>query len=279
MELDDKVEETIKKYRLSTIPDVQNKVKAILITFKFLSKNGKEFYNEHMFEKTLLGFINFPYKKALKGQIFKCLAALCVWYKREGTNSETQSEQAGGIARDLRNRGFIFVRDDDNPNLYAEKKGVDTIRKIVGFRETFSRKGRFDKKARIKFLKGKKDPFTGETKNLVIDHRTPQHAAERCKEHHADLTMIMIEKGEADEFFQAMSETSNQRKRHVCELCLTGGEIILPPAYEYISNGAYKKDFKDGGVGCRGCFWHNYKNPLRPECFNTFKNSVKKKEV
>lgn len=188
------------------------------------------------------------------------------------------SHHPPAICRNLRNRfGVVFA---GNGNDFVERHDVlGSTRRIQGFAGGSTAEEssliRLSAKDRQAFLRGKQDPLTGSTSTLQIDHRVPASAARKVGRAPDTLSKADLEDGTAEELFQALNRTTNARKREVCEKCLAGGKIEIPPvAAADKPDDHWRQTFDDARAAnlppeappCLGCFWHRPEHSFAQAC-------------
>jgi hypothetical protein len=191
----------------------------------------------------------------------RSLAVLVMCYKQECLEDDLRkfSGQSAGVARSLREMGFIFKKPSDSKNYEYRNKDRERCRKITGGAEVKMDASdgtiRLSKRAGRKLYSGRCDPITGcaDPKKLIPDHRVP---IERSKMEHdapAELDDGMVDDGSWERDFQITSESTNALKSRACEECRVSGAIRLPPM---VSNWIFA-DTYDETEKCKGCFWHD----------------------
>jgi hypothetical protein len=186
--------------------------------------------------------------------------------------------QPAAQCRDLRDKHHVVFAGSGRD--YVERHPtLGRTRRIQGFASGRILEERdlirLSPKDRQAFLKGKRDPLTGSTSNLEIDHRTPAAAARKVGRAPDTLSKADLEDGSAEELFQALNKTTNARKREVCTKCLDGGEIEIPPvAAAGKPEGHWRRTFADPRAAhlppeappCLGCFWHRPELSFEEAC-------------
>lgn len=190
------------------------------------------------------------------------------------------SDQSAKPVQALRNAGFVF-ESNGGPNRVIRENGVPG-RRISGFEAQDNRRVAgltLSKRDRDAFLAGKRDPWNGMRRDMEIDHRQPVEASVRAGEDYPELTAGMIEDGDDDLYYQALTKSSNLAKRGACQGCLNGEEIRVPAVgleIERLSGQRYKRRFEDnldhnaetGAPACAGCFYFNFSLRMDQDFFN-----------
>lgn len=181
------------------------------------------------------------------------------------------SDQSAKPIQGLRNAGFLFA-SNGGPNYTVTENDVSG-RRILGFEAPVNRKVAgltLSARQRKQFLAGRRDPYTGMTRDLEIDHRQPVEASARVSQEYPDLTPALAATGEADLYYQPLAKSSNIAKRGACHGCLKGEEIRVPTVGEEIENitgQRFKRRFEDnhahnaktGAPACAGCFFFDFR--------------------
>lgn len=202
----------------------------------------------------LLCDAKFPTAKNELGLLWLC-------WKRESSLAEQSrvSTQSAAVARNLKNRGYVFGHDAPEGATVARRtirrNGVEH-RMITGKNECEkpSRHIQLSPANKKKFLTAKRDFLTG-VRGEEIDHRVPVMACIRAGVAVAELRDSNF--AEADKHFQSVSKGTNMAKKNACQKCLAGEAIPLPPCIR-ASGRKYKTHWEHHyveGDPCRGCFW------------------------
>ena len=213
--------------------------------------------NEKIWDKKLLMFCNLPTAS-------KELAIINLAYHRQCPNkklAEVSDQQSKPIQR-LRELGFIFKESLASNGPRYTQNGT---RMIVGFKakklySSLKKCSKFND-----FKNSHHDPITSQKHSLELDHRTPNIACNKLKIAPKQLTNELIETGQADDYFQFLSRSTNCIKREACKKCIVGQTIPLP---DVICKEIYKQHWDEmceKTKSCIGCFHHNYKKPQFPE--------------
>lgn len=192
------------------------------------------------------------------------------------------SDQSAKPIQILRNAGFVFDTDG-GPNFVVRVDGVPG-RRVSGFEAQPDRRAaalNLTRTERLAYIAGRRDPLTGMTQDMEIDHRQPVEASARLGEDYPDLTQALIDAGEADLYYQPLSKSTNIAKRGACHHCRNGEEIRVPETgllIELATGQRYKRFFEDnldhnretGAPGCAGCFFFDCR--LRMGMSQVFRN-------
>lgn len=196
----------------------------------------------------------------------RLVALLLLNWKRDASLIEQArvSAQAGKPRQILRDEyGFIF-RNSKNPRQTFRKNGLEYTRIESQDLSKLTKPTVTSTRLISLFLKDKKDFLTGESSHLQVDHRIPVSACKVAGIKPKELTQELIDSGEADKHFMAITNRTNCRKREVCTKCLRGEQIELP---ECIDSSKYKTHFKqaplDATNPCLGCFYHDHTTTLQ----------------
>lgn len=208
------------------------------------------------------------------------LAVLATCWRRNCPKAEYRkiAPQTASQCRTLRNRfGVVFV---GTQRAYTEQHDdLGATRRIQGFQTDGTAEDanliRLNPRQKSRFLAGQKDPMTGSSSTLEIDHRTPVSAARKAGLAPDTLSPADLEDGSAHERFQALNKTTNTRKREVCRKCLEGEEIEIPPVaamgrpadhWRTRFEDPRARDLPPQASPCLGCFWHRPEHSFAQAC-------------
>lgn len=208
------------------------------------------------------------------------LAVLATCWRRNCPKAEYSkiAPQTASQCRNLRNRfGVVFV---GTGRAYVEQDDdLGQTRRIQGFQTDVTAEDanliRLNARQKSRFLAGQRDPMTGSSSTLEIDHRTPVAAARKAGVAPDTLSPADLEDGSAHERFQALNKTTNARKREVCRKCLEGEEIEIPPVAAMDRPAGHwrtrfedprAKDLPPEAPPCLGCFWHRPEHSFAQAC-------------
>lgn len=210
------------------------------------------------------------------------MAAYKTWVSTE--DLKAISNQSAKPCQMLRDLGFQFQKDKKQNNELSThylcyQDGVEG-RKIIDYYKNHSAdQGKIKLSAKEKkvFLLKEVDYLTGRKDKLQIDHRCPTQAIIKAGIRYPDLNTELVSKGLDKKYYQGLTSNSNTQKKSVCQNCLNGHDIKLPPVGETLVKAGYvyKKNFEDHLVEnqknqeeyqqlpCFGCFYFNHEEPLK----------------
>lgn len=207
------------------------------------------------------------------------LCILIEIYKRKKTLTDLQkySKQSAKPLELLRKRGFILAKNNPKSKNYTTKnENGDICREIIGFQKVDNyNEAAFNISSsdRKKFIGEKSDFVTNKKIDLEIDHREPKEAIKKSGDSYPNLDSTLIDSGKADDYYQVLTRDTNLSKKSACTKCLNGDKIDRLPLIQELEilGYKYKKKFydnssenkKNGLPTCHGCFWFNYKKPLK----------------
>lgn len=220
---------------------------------QFLYSNGlDENFNPYIWEQELLDHFQLLESKGKKINKLRLLTLLAC-YKRPYKSSELPGSQHAKHIEELRKLGFVFRKSDEYRHDFKIKDNL--YREIIGISGNIVKVVRDCPKAKKMFVKDKICPITNSHTDLQIDHRMPRSRYEELGMEPPVLTVEMVESGEADQYFVALSRSMNCKKREVCKRC--DGELDL---WETIPSVVNKEEYvrHRPESTCDGCFWHNF---------------------
>jgi hypothetical protein len=203
----------------------------------------------------------------------KEMACLILLYNNEKTlrelGAELESSQAAATIRTLVKKYFFMFKKNENSkteyNVYNSEKG-ERCRQItdcdVDAALKYINQPRTDPTLTEAFRKLYTDPLSGNRDSIEVDHRMPNEASRTLGVRIRDPSWDLVADGTFFKYFQPLSKSLNNFKREVCVACLHHKPIWVP---DWVDREAYKKEWEVPEKGCKGCFWHNYAEPLHPE--------------
>lgn len=223
------------------------------------------FYNPNMFRQEIMDHKFFPTSEKEIGVLNRCYLIDCLI-----VDLSSISPHSASWVRNLDEKhGFMFQKDDKGKNRCFRK--LINGKKVLHRRIYAINENKIDEDKPSNYIKisvklrkqiresnGGRDPITGSSKSLEIDHRKP---AMRCFAEGISPAYLQKEDVENDTYlddFQIISKLMNMIKKAECEKAFKDKKkIFVPSSLQFFQDEGIFIQYCIDNKGCDECYYGN----------------------